>query len=239
MPADSDWNAMRWGFKFQIAGVLFFALGIVVALPCLYYVASTWPRGPLSREQTVLLWVAGIAGIISAGGALLRLVGLLKLASNPAVPGAGGWASWGLRFLPAGIGMVVLLTFFNEELGTPDPFMPPFSWVMGALSAALLFDETLCFSHLLRSAAKFWGRVTLRRQFQIWFIVFWSFNIAWVGIMLCEGYGPFALKLWIESTFHGEVGFYSVPVILLGLMIWHLVLLCRLLGAVSPSGSKA
>jgi hypothetical protein len=228
MPGEANWTPIRWGLKLQLAGMLLFTLGM---LPLVVVLAIT----PQQNQRTAppgTEW-AILGAIISLGGTLVILVGLLLLAAIPAASGAARWDLGGVVCLPVIIAMLIFVLWRN---GDAPVWGVSALFFLGAVVAIFFWLQSV--NNILRAAATSLGDPGLSQQFRTCFFFAWCPNIAWFVLDLGYDYGPVLLqntmRFFFDRTGLEPVsGLYPVPVLVLGLMGWHSFLIYRLLRRIS------
>jgi hypothetical protein len=228
-----DWEAARRGMKLEVVSLQVVGVAMPVAIAC--YVLATI----LSRQEEPSLvgdvapWLGGLCGLVSLVGMITALVGVLELTRVAIQTGASRLAAWGVYSVPVSLAVLALLFLApNNRKATPVIF------VLFVMVAPIV--HLLCLTNILRAAASYWGGTVLARQFRLWFWAFTVFNVSWIGLTLGYAYGPDELRYLLRSI-GGETNLMAVPVLLFGLLAWHVILVNRLRrriprGAALPCG---
>jgi hypothetical protein len=185
-------------------------------------------------EMSVLALLAlGALGLIRILAVLAALVGMILCCTIPAESRARGWALGSLVGLGLLLGEFVSMICAIVLVSVPPGSSPPTNQITlvvltaSAVMTLTTFAVSLCFTLVLRAAARFWKDPAVGRELVSCLVVSWGLTLASTVLALMEGgditslarANP-ALMLTRTSTWVGVLG--------QALLFWVLVLLRRL-----------
>jgi hypothetical protein len=215
-----DWEAARRGMRLEVVSLQVVGVAMPVAIACYVLVTILSRQEESNLVGDVAPWLGGLCGLVSLVGMITALVGVLELTRVAIQTGASRLAAWGVYSVPVSLAALASLFLALSDRGPTRVIFALFVMVAPIV-------HLLCLTNILRAAATYWGGTLLARQFRLWFWAFTVFNVSWIGLTLGYAYGPDALRYLLWSI-GGKTNLMAVPVLLFGLLAWHVILVNRL-----------
>ena len=223
----SGWPLVRAGLALVFWGLIGNAAALALQVGWLLLGFGPFGRRGLGLEEGV-----AVANCLLLVAALIVLIGVCLCCAMPREAGARGWATGVVVSLVLCLLLVVsplfVLIVGGRGAGRDEDALV-LGLVGGLYLSALL--GALCFSLLLRAAARFWDDAALGSNFVVCFLAGLALTLAVAGIVARVIADPFLGPRGVLATATPALVLAGSGVLLvaaLGLTVWFLTLLRRL-----------